>query len=191
MLECFFSSFLFCVVIFHSVLVQCCSFLFCLGCWRAPFSLLSEPFSSFFPSCLSLVTALIFLSTFIGHPKLFVLSNDVDFVVVLFSFLWLFFFTQFLFNVVCSVMFRVLQGSFLSSECDLFTLFPKSLLTLLIFFSLSFLFCGYFSLISCSVLFVLFCLGYCRAPFSFLSATFSCSFPGPSFTEPFYLVVVF
>ena len=34
-------------------------FLFCFGCWRAHFSLLSEHFSSFFPSCLSLVTALI------------------------------------------------------------------------------------------------------------------------------------
>ena len=69
MLERFLSSLFFCVVIFRSVLVQCCSILFCLGCWRAPFSLLSEPFSSFFPSCLSLVTALIcfdFLSTFVG-----------------------------------------------------------------------------------------------------------------------------
>ena len=74
----FFSSLFFCAVIFHSVLVQCCSVLFCLGCWRAPFSLLSEPFSSFFPSCLSLVTALIFLfyflffsffSTFVGLPS--------------------------------------------------------------------------------------------------------------------------
>ena len=168
MLERLFSSLFFCVVVFHSVLVQCCSVLFCLGCWRAPFSLLSEPFSSFFPSCLSLVTSFFFFfsffhfflffffSTFVrllcdrvflffsfifcGHfslisssrlhvlfclgccrapfcllsatfctvfPKLFVLSNGVDFVVVLFSFLWLFF-TQFLFSVVCSVLFRVL-----------------------------------------------------------------------------------
>ena len=66
--SCFFSSLFFCVVIFHSVLVWCCSLLFCLGCWRAPFSLLSEPFSRFFPSCLSLVTALIFFSTFVWLP---------------------------------------------------------------------------------------------------------------------------
>ena len=86
------------------------SVLFCSGCCRAPFSLLSATFLRFSPSCLSLVTVLI----------------------------------------------------------------------LLLF---SFLFCGYFSFSSCSVLFVLFCLGYCRAPFSLLIATFSCSFLGPSFTQ--------
>ena len=49
-----------CVVIFHSVLVQCCcSVLFCLGRWGAPFSILSEPFSIYF------------------FPKVFVLSNCV------------------------------------------------------------------------------------------------------------------
>ena len=95
------------------------SVLFCLGCCRAPFSLLSATFLRFSPSCLSLVTVLI----------------------------------------------------------------------LLLF---SFLFCGYFfSLSSCSMLFVLLCLGCCRAPFSLLSATISCSFSRPSFTQPFYLVVVF
>ena len=65
-------------------------------------------------------------------PKLFVFSNGVDFVVVLFSFLWLFF-TQFLFGVVCSVLFRVLYGSFLSSACNFvmlvsWTIFHPSLL---------------------------------------------------------------
>ena len=60
------------------------SVLFCLGSCRAP-------------EC----------DFFTLFPKLFVLRNGVDFVVVLFSFLWLFF-TQFLFNIVCSVVFRVL-----------------------------------------------------------------------------------
>ena len=40
--------------------------LFCLGCCRAPFCLLSAPF-------------------FMRFPKLFVQSNGVDFVVVFFS----------------------------------------------------------------------------------------------------------
>ena len=44
-------------------------------------------------------------------PKLFVLSNGVDFDDVLFFFLWLFF-TQLLFSVVCSVLFRVFTAPF-------------------------------------------------------------------------------
>ena len=58
MLERFFSSLFFCVVIFDSVLVQCCSVLFRV----LEGSLLSSESAlfKFFPSCLSLVTPLIF-----------------------------------------------------------------------------------------------------------------------------------
>ena len=103
MLERFFSSLFFCGVVFHSVLVRSCSVLFCLGCWRAPFSLLSEPFSSFFPSCLSLVTALIFLS-FLS----FFLSFFLFFLSFFFLALSVAIFHSVFFDVVCSVLLRVL-----------------------------------------------------------------------------------
>ena len=59
------------------------------------------------------------------------------------------------------------------------------------FLFLPFVFCGHYSLSSCSMLFCSVLLRVSRAPFSLLSATFSCSFPGPASTQLFSWGVVF